>query len=82
MLKLALTLIKSKKMDNLEIFDKDGKVLHIADVMAMLLPDLNEFDNEAEQFADGGFSTDDEKHAYITAWQECRNWLVNYYKSN
>jgi len=25
-------------MDNLEIFDKDGKALHIADVMAMLPP--------------------------------------------
>jgi hypothetical protein len=25
-------------MDNLEIFDKDGKELHIADVMAMLPP--------------------------------------------
>ena len=68
-------------MKDLEIFDKNGKALHIADVMAML-PDINEFENEAEQFADGGFSTEDEKYVYITAWQECRNWLIEKCKSN
>jgi hypothetical protein len=69
-------------MKDLEIFDKNGKALHIADVMDMLLPDINEFDTEAEQFADGGFSTEDEKYAYTTAWQECRQWLVNRLKGN
>lgn len=69
-------------MEQLQIFDKDGKALHIADVMAMLLPDINEFDTEAEQFAEGGFSTEEEKYAYTTAWQECRNWLIAKYKSN
>ena len=69
-------------MEQLQIFDKDGKALHIADVMAMLLPDIEEFDTEAEQFAEGGFSTEEEKYAYTTAWQECRNWLITKYKSN
>jgi hypothetical protein len=33
MLKLALTQLKATNMKYLEIFDKDGKALHIADVM-------------------------------------------------
>ena len=57
------------------------KLFAIPDVMAML-PDINEFENEAEQFANGGFSTEDEKYAYITAWQECRQWLVDKLKGN
>jgi hypothetical protein len=38
-LKLAQNLIKGKKMDNLEIFDKDGNALHIADVIYSFIKD-------------------------------------------
>jgi hypothetical protein len=34
--KNCTNLIKGKKMDNLEIFDKDGKALHITDVISRL----------------------------------------------
>ncbi len=37
--KTCTNLIKGKKMDNLEIFDKDGKALHIADVIYSFIKD-------------------------------------------
>lgn len=37
--KTCTNLIKGKKMNNLEIFDKDGKALHIADVIYSFIKD-------------------------------------------
>ena len=35
-------------MDNLEIFDKDGKALHIADVISRFLSDKVDYKNESD----------------------------------
>jgi len=35
-------------MDNLEIFDKDGKALHIADVISRFLSDKVDYRNDSD----------------------------------
>lgn len=46
--KTTLNLIKDTKMKDLEIFDKDGKALHIADVVSHFLSDKVDYKSDSD----------------------------------
>jgi len=64
-------------MKDLEIFDKSGKALHIADVMAMLLPSEEEINIKLDELKAYEFE-DDEKGAnseFGWGFRKCYYWL-------
>lgn len=63
--------------DNLELFDKDGKTLHIADVMAMLLPSEEEINIKLNELKKSEFEDDEvyEKREYGHGFRRCYFWL-------
>ncbi len=64
-------------MKDLEIFDKDGKALHIADVMAMLLPSEEEINTKLNKLKENEFEDDEKiaKREYGYGFRRCYFWL-------
>lgn len=64
-------------MKNLEIFDKNGKKLHIADVMAMLLPSGEEINSKLNELKENEFEDDEKaaKREYGCGFHRCYFWL-------
>jgi len=64
-------------MKDIEIFDKDGKALHIADVMAMLLPSEEEINSKLNELKENEFEEDEmiAKREYGYGFRRCYFWL-------
>jgi hypothetical protein len=64
-------------MKNLELFDKNGKALHIADVMAMLLPSEEEINTKLDELKANEFEDDEKvaKREYGYGFRRCYFWL-------
>ena len=64
-------------MKDLEIFDKNGKALHIDDVMAILLPSEEEINTKLDELKAIEFDDDEkvEKREYGYGFRRCYFWL-------
>ena len=64
-------------MKDLEIFDKNGNALNIADVMAMLLPSEEEINSKLNELKENNFEDDEKtaKREYGYGFRRCYFWL-------